>query len=369
MRGEQILALGIFASYFATILALVFLVVYSSLLPLAVRPRRTSIWPKALVFTTLAAASFAHTWFYMFKYMAWSFSDYERSSGIPPPPGVASRLSLWLTNTALFEQAWAAVCSGPMNWWWSEQLCLFTVGTWTVLLATIGRQHRIRHIWAYMLLGQLVAISVASNLFYLAIILSPITAPPTRDGLSARPTLWISVLLSLVTIGISPFTSDATFLPNLLVMHILIVIPLWSSRTSVIRRGADPPRFSIKVETLYRLSLGMSLLIRSRTILVASAGVQSVSQFSSAVWDTLYSHPAQSSIGWDVIWTTVSFLLWVLLGPSGCKTTRAKYSSLLLVTPITSIGISAPYMLGYWRASEPIWCVAGASGEARRSRI
>ena len=44
------------------------------------------------------------------------------------------RVAAWLMETALFEQAWSAVCVGPLNWWWSEQLCLFTAGAFTVFL-------------------------------------------------------------------------------------------------------------------------------------------------------------------------------------------------------------------------------------------
>ena len=47
---------------------------------------------------------------------------------------MVERLSDWLVNTALFEQAWAVVCVELDNWWWSEQLCLFTAGPWTVFL-------------------------------------------------------------------------------------------------------------------------------------------------------------------------------------------------------------------------------------------
>lgn len=44
------------------------------------------------------------------------------------------RISDWTANTALFEQAWAVVCDSALNWWWSEQLCLFTAGAWTVFI-------------------------------------------------------------------------------------------------------------------------------------------------------------------------------------------------------------------------------------------
>ena len=77
----------------------------------------------------------------MIAFLLWSFRDFESvhytQSAQYDLDGL-TRLIAWLMNSELFEQAWATVCSGPMNWWWSEKLCLFTVGYWTVFLATEG---------------------------------------------------------------------------------------------------------------------------------------------------------------------------------------------------------------------------------------
>src|SRR6266404_2523969 len=123
----------------------------------------------------------------MISFLRWSFVEYERSAPGRSAGPTLVRVANWLRDTALFEQAWTIVCDGPLRWWWSEQLCLFTVGFWTVFLLTtgsytpfanlwlfcnrlrLGGERRVRHVWAYMLFGQLVAISVASNLFFLAL--------------------------------------------------------------------------------------------------------------------------------------------------------------------------------------------------------
>ena len=80
-----------------------------------------------------------------------------------------------------------------------------------------------------MLLGQIVAISVASSLFYVALILSKARLTNRKEETRfAPPLLWVCVLLSLVTIVMVPMTSKQTFLPNILVMHGLILLPLLS---------------------------------------------------------------------------------------------------------------------------------------------
>jgi hypothetical protein len=67
----------------------------------------------------------------------WSFRDFEQATSIQSDVFL-ERLTDWLKGTELFEQAWKIVCAGPVNWWWSEQLCLFTVGAWTVFLSAQG---------------------------------------------------------------------------------------------------------------------------------------------------------------------------------------------------------------------------------------
>ncbi|KAJ7094448.1 hypothetical protein B0H15DRAFT_829629 [Mycena belliarum] len=326
--AAQLVALSVFCSYFSIIAGL--LVVIWRSLPL----RAQSVDSRAYVFVALALASFAHTWFYMFGFMAWSFADYERAKNLPE--GLLERLSRWLLDTSLFEQAWASVCFGEVNWWWSQQLCLFTVGTWTIFMATEGPRHQIKLVWAYMLLGQLVAISVASNLFYLALVLAG--PPPRASSPWAPPALWIPVLLSLGAVARSPFTDEYTFLPNLLAMHLLIVVPLvvptWGT-----------PRFSLRLSTLYVLVFIAALAMHTRaTSNALGEPAVSARQFVRNAWQVLHSHPAQASIGWDVIWTTVSFVAWILLR-DGAAPPLLTAAYLTLATPLASVGVLAPHIL------------------------
>ncbi|KAJ7653248.1 hypothetical protein DFH06DRAFT_529755 [Mycena polygramma] len=257
-------------------------------------------------------------------------------------------MSRWLLNTSLFEQAWASVCFGAVNWWWSQQLCLFTVGTWTIFLATEGRRHQVKLIWAYMVLGQLVAISVASNLFYLALVLAPPPPPPLRPSSQRAPAaLWIPVLISLATVAASPFTSDRSFLPNLLLMHSLIIVPLLVSDN--LFRQDQKPSFTMRISSLYAVVFVAALIMHSRaTSNAAGETAISVIQFAKNAWSTLHSHPAQSSIGWDVVWTSISFCMWMALLPEqdlrgGSRLVTGSYA--LLATPLISVGVLAPHIL------------------------
>ena len=209
-----------------------------------------------------------------------------------------------------------------------------------------GAQHHIGYLWAYMLLGQVVAISVASNLFYLALTLSESHSPSSKmksPPYMAPPVLWISVLISLFTVAATPFTTPRTFLPNLLVMHALLVVPLVSfTRSSALKQGSH---LVIRLQTLYGLILALSFAMRLRTSFVAITSLpdynQSPQAFFFSAWEILHSHPAQSSIGWDVIWTSISFVIWISTRPA--KSVDVPY--LLLASPLASVGVTAPYVL------------------------
>jgi len=349
MESSRLLALGIFSSYFLIITGLFCLILAT--LPSSAKRNGSQI--AVYTFGVLTLVSFAHTWYYMFGFMTWSFHNFEQSASTQSEI-FFERLTNWLRGTELFEQAWKIVCAGPLNWWWSEQLCLFTVGAWTVFLSVQGRRYGIKYLWAYMLLGQVVAISVASNLFYLAICLS---APPPRSEKSitpflAPPGLWVSILLSLITIGISPLTSERTFLPNLLVMHALLIVPLFSSAPT---RLAGKNAFSIRVRTLYSLITIFALVLRLRTIMSVLSYIPQEAPTMKTVtviaWGVLHSHPAQSSIGWDVIWTSISFFVWKVIGPR-IKTQDSAWSKLLPLatsTLVASVGVSAA---DDWRKEE-----------------
>ncbi len=260
----------------------------------------------------------------------WSFRDFELNyypNSTQYSLDGLSRLTAWLINSELFEQAWSIVCSGPMNWWWSEKLCLFTVGYWTIFLSTegmrslfssyempnlkhIGRTHKIPHVWAYMLLGQVVAISVAMNLFYVALSLFVVTQTKSQvNAASKRPVpliLWFSTIASLLTIVYSPYTTPSTFLPNLLTMHAFIVLPL------IFPLGQSGQLFDTSAiyTTVIFASVALHLGTTLSTFITLAEHERTAGDFAGRAIDTFFEHPAQTSISWDVICTFVFTAIW-----------------------------------------------------------
>lgn len=220
-----------------------------------------------------------------------------------------------------------------------------------------------------MLLGQVVAISVAQNLFCAALCLAPRGGPLRRavkkaDGTTATPaepekecagwTLIASVGISLLTIGLTPrLLNGPYFLLNLLVMHAILLIPF---------TPFDPlPVSSLTYSQTYNFAALIALRLRlpsyqllydaSKTSMdgLSFAGLRAwLPEVAKMAYNTLYAHPANASIGFDVIFATFSFVIWMFYEnhKSITKTPYLMLAGLATMTPLVGIAVSGGLWLG-----------------------
>lgn len=211
-----------------------------------------------------------------------------------------------------------------------------------------------------MILGQLVAISVGQALFLAALVRpSPhrkLGAPPQGRNLAvppskpspSRPSLLLvaSVVISTATVFITPYvTSTPFFLPNLLVMHALLVVPLFFAPTS---------RGPISYAQLYSFLAIASLVGRLRLysgLLSLPINIASLHQFAESLYKTFYSHPAQSSISADVVASTLTFLFWMVVDFKNKSVVEwVGLAGLIGAAPVVGIAtVSSTYLA--WRES------------------
>lgn len=50
------------------------------------------------------------------------------------------RMGDWLRDTSLFKEAWLYVVANEQRWWWSAEVCAFTVAPWALFLYVEGAQ-------------------------------------------------------------------------------------------------------------------------------------------------------------------------------------------------------------------------------------
>ncbi|RGP67559.1 alpha-mannosyltransferase alg11p [Fusarium sporotrichioides] len=266
-----------------------------------------------IVFSALAALSLATTWYHMFCFFKWSYQQWESTRLEKLDDEL--HLGEWLRDTKLFKQAWVSTLEQPARAWWSLQIFAFCAN-WSVMLAWQDTKRRIPHLWIFMLLGQIVAISFAANLSFLAFLVFNDDADTSSKPNIEEKTLssstkshsllsksWLAVLAVTVgcAIAIPSNLDHPKFMYLLLAPHVLAFVPLLlnnliGSRERVVMDEQPSPTIRSSVRALVVAAAIYHLFV--------SGG-----DWRDAM-SALYEHPAVSSVGWDVICCWISFSAW-----------------------------------------------------------
>lgn len=244
----------------------------------------------------------------------------------------------------------------PERWWWSQQIFLacFGWGVWVSYQGHGGKPGRggKGRSWvvltAYMVLAQLVSLSVAVNLYFVDVLVhrgaeAPLPmAPPadqkkvikepvsTESGL-AKALLGFYLTLCflptsvLPTLTHTPPTSplNKLFFPALLLPHVALFIPIFFTYPV-------SPRFTRilytcsafgsvachAASTLAVVERATVFLAKERALSLGASGAQvDLYVISKAIIEwleetLLNTHPAVSSVSWDVSWFIASVALW-----------------------------------------------------------
>lgn len=168
-----------------------------------------------------------------------------------------------------------------------------------------------------MLLGQIVAISFATNLFFLTLLLSP-PNPPSSTTYGAQRQKWLGPWLFnffavLATAYPAMLLADehywhhpTAFLPVLLAPHVaLLVLPALRAVVPA-KYFVEDDAFTDKVYNyMWALVLGNAGLMLAWTTATSYA----YSGFGG-IWNALFEHPAVSSVGYDAIFCWASWICW-----------------------------------------------------------
>ena len=80
------------------------------------------------LFASLAAASLATTWTFMFRYFNASYQAWLLFQSRYELDPHQKHWGLWLRQTSLFREAWETVIVGSARYWWSHQIFFFALG-------------------------------------------------------------------------------------------------------------------------------------------------------------------------------------------------------------------------------------------------
>lgn len=210
----------------------------------------------------------------------------------------------------------------------------------------IGSRRHIPFAWAYMLLGQVVAISTSSALFFAVVLAYKKT---DRASLPSPIVLLVCVWVGMATVVASPFVADTIwFMPNLLVMHGVLIIPLFERCTGKFKLGHT--QRSVAITAIYITAAACSFAITLQHWFTCLRSITDEDQsLSSLPWlliATFFRHPAQSSISSDVVAVDILCCLWMVVDRMRNSGQVPKWTlALMLLTPSLSASVTFPLFL------------------------
>jgi len=161
-----------------------------------------------------------------------------------------------------------------------------------------------------MVLGQLVAISVAIALFLTAVFMH--TKRPMKP--KAPFSFWILLLAALATEAVMPvYAGTKAFMPALGMIHLAVLIPLFFVPTDA--TGEKRTFAAVGFKKLTFLLALVAVGVHYGTTLRVLHGLPTGITAGDVLFGVVTSHPAQGSVSLDVVWVfIITGLLFLLTG-------------------------------------------------------
>jgi hypothetical protein len=233
------------------------------------------------------------------------------------------QIARWLNDTPFYQDALEIVAEKARYFWWGQQVNLGLV-SWSMYLAVEGQRRKISNLWAFLALAQLVNLSYAQNLFFVAVLLTPVPLPENVRDIT-RNSVPITSSRSAVEYLSNPKsakrihrysqlmekiipTKPEGFVPN----SALYIILLLSSLTTVflIPFASNTPSF-------------MTVSILSRVLPFSFLWLP---HFVPASWGTVHTHPHDAHSTYIAIFRTISAI-------SGLLHIKSSVTALFYNTP------------------------------------
>lgn len=169
-----------------------------------------------------------------------------------------------------------------------------------------GLRNRVSRLWAFFALSQILPISFALNLFYIALLRSPKERRP-RVAISRNATLVVLTAYSMCLL-IAPYTAEGPYLmPTILAARMLLLVPLFLP--SILESREDQLSVLFNQPQAQAAIILFAAMMTTKQVLIVIMNGRSV----TSVLVALISHPAVTSLGFDFLITVASFAIWFLV--------------------------------------------------------
>ncbi|CAK4012720.1 Hypothetical predicted protein [Lecanosticta acicola] len=250
-------------------------------------------------FTILASVSFATLSFNMLHILVQSYRTWAA-------PRATAPLSIrtvreWSVTSTMFRDFGEAITEDETRYLWTQSALLVTLAS-CLYMGSQGLRKRIPRLWAFFALSQILPISFAQNLFYLALLRS---GPPSHAiGIPRTATTGLIAAYCICLVA-APYSRGSPYLiPIILFARLLLLLPLHLPFVDDEARSAGDTFTPTRAQ---RIVASLSAVLVARQVyLIRQSGASLHDVFARA----LFGHPAVTTLGFDFFLSVVSSAVW-----------------------------------------------------------
>lgn len=276
------------------------------------RSNVAAIW----LFSSLALVSFATLSTNMLNVLIQSFGTWSAAREAEDLANLPLAIWQWSITSSLFQDFGEAIVVDSARFFWVQSALLATLSVF-YYMGVEGRLRGVPQLWSFFCLSQILPISFAQNLFYVALLLAPETSGQLHFNKSRAVLGAAFYCLCLACAQLYAGTEKLVWI--ILAARAVLMVPLFleAGRFATVMTAEKVPIDRATGEELQRIILKTSLIM---TGMKAYQAIQE--DFTpQAIGNALFSNPAVTSLGCDFILSAVSFAAWTYLRPMLTKST------------------------------------------------
>jgi len=318
----------------------------SSLSTTTYKTKKTGHTKQIWLFSVLALLSFATLSTTMLNVLIQSFNQKTFLQQSPSLENLPQAIWHWSTTSSLFTDFAEGLVQDSARFFWAQTALLATLST-VIYMGTEGRQRQIPDLWTFFALSQILPISFAQNLFYVALLLTwPETEeeeeenqPPSSSSSSSsssgnssdekiksntpsQRTLHFSKTHSILsaaayclTLALAQlYASTPALVPIVLLARLCLLFPLLIPAEYYPNLASVPakiPQDRATGDEVQRVVLKTALIMTCMKAYQAMQEGFSAEEITVALW----AHPAVLALGGDLFLCAVGFTAWNYWGP------------------------------------------------------
>lgn len=295
---------------------------------------RTRNTGKAWLFTALAALSFTTLSTNMLKVLIQSFNTWSLGRDPAHLHNLPLAIWQWSTTSSLFRDFGEAIVLDSARFFWVQNALLATLSIF-YYMGTEGRHRNIPQLWSFFCLSQILPISFAQNLFYIALILSP--EAPGQLYFNKSQSVLSAAIYCLCLACAQLYAGTEKLVPIILGARLVLMAPLF------LKAGRFATKPTANEKTPVERATGDELqriILKSSLIMTGMKAYQALQEGFSVpeIVNGLGSHPAVMALGCDFFVSAVSFAAWTYLGPRSAVPAAAATGAAPSATTTSSDG-------------------------------